>query len=382
MNENASSPQGPSEILTAILLLPTGLHWHSQHLAGVPILLRNALTLQKIGIKKLVLWRQDPTENEKDPLHDLMQDSRIVLEVEWNHTPELQGINIMVLDSSTLLEKSEVLQAMTASTENHADISSFLYFPESLKQLLASQENNHIKIIPPNDSSRLIHKKDFYAAEERLLKTVGLSNDSLMDRLVTRFISRQLTRLFLRTPVTPNQITFLSLLIGLGSAGCFYQGTYFSGVIGAVLLLVSSWVDCTVGEIARLKFMETPWGARFDIFCDNIVHFFVFFSIGMGLFFSTGNPLYKLYGGLAVYGSLVSFMILSRAIVKNKKAAEQSKISETNLADQVANRDFVYFLLVMAAIGKLELFILITAIGANVFAIYLMYQKWGRAKRY
>ena len=140
-----------------------------------------------------------------------------------------------------------------------------------------------------------------------------------MDRLVTRFISRQLNRLFLKTSLTPNEITFLSLLIGLGSAWCFYQGTFFSGITGALLLLLSAWVDCTDGEIARLKFMETPWGARFDICCDNLVHFFVFFSIGMGLFFATGNLLYILYGGLAIFGSLVAFMILSSNIVKKSR---------------------------------------------------------------
>jgi phosphatidylglycerophosphate synthase len=196
-----------------------------------------------------------------------------------------------------------------------------------------------------------------------------------MDRLITRFISRQLTRVLLKTSLTPNQITFLSLLIGLGSAWCFYQGTFFSGITGALLLLVSAWVDCTDGEIARLKFMETSWGARFDIYCDNIVHFSIFFSIGMGLFFATGNSLYILYGGLAVFGSLVAFMILSGSIIKKKQAAGQGKTSETNLTDQLANRDFIYFLLVMACIERLDIFILLTAVGSNIFAIYLMYKR-------
>lgn len=90
------------------------------------------------------------------------------------------------------------------------------------------------------------------------------------------------------------------------------------------------------------------------------------------MFFITGDPLYKLYGGLAVIGSLGSFMILSRIIVEKKQAAEQGEIYETNLADQIANRDFTYFLFVMACIGRLDIFILLTAIGSNIFAIYLI----------
>ena len=364
MNENPSSPQTEPQIQTAVLLLPAKSDCYWQNLAEVPFLLRNTLTLQRAGIKKLMIW----SENTDAFQQKLKQDPRMNLDVEWivDNAIGLHDTHVMVLDGSTLLEKVEIVEAMTPSTQYQTD--GFHFFPEVLK------EKNLIKVIPPRESSRLINKEDFRVAEERLLKSVGLSNDSLMDRLITRFISRQLTRVLLKTSLTPNQITFLSLLIGLGSAWCFYQGTFFSGITGALLLLVSAWVDCTDGEIARLKFMETSWGARFDIYCDNIVHFSVFFSIGMGLFFATGNSLYILYGGLAVFGSLVAFMILSGSIMKKKQAAGQGKTSETNLTDQLANRDFIYFLLVMACIERLDIFILLTAVGSNIFAIYLMYK--------
>ena len=318
MNENVSPSQTDPNIQTAVLLLPAEPDWYWQNLAEVPFLLRNALTLQRAGIKNLLIWMQSPTE-KMDAIHQkLKQDRRMGLDVEWitDNTSGLQDTNFMVLDGSTLLEKSEVVEAVAPSSQYQADTSGFHFFPDTLEQ---PSQKNIIKIIPPRESSRLINKRDFRAAEERLLKSVSLSNDSVMDRLVTRFISRQLNRLFLKTSLTPNEITFLSLLIGLGSAWCFYQGIFFSGITGALLLLLSAWVDCTDGEIARLKFMETPWGARFDICCDNLVHFFVFFSIGMGLFFATGNPLYILYGGLAIFGSLVAFMILSSNIVKKSR---------------------------------------------------------------
>ena len=365
MNENPSSPQTEPQIQTAVLLLHAKSDCYWQNLAEVPFLLRNTLTLQRAGIKKLMIW----SENTDAFQQKLKQDPRMNLDVEWivDNAIGLHDTHVMVLDGSTLLEKAEIVEAMTPSTQYQTD--GFHFFPEVLK------EKNLIKVIPPRESSRLINKEDFRVAEERLLKSVGLSNDSLMDRLITRFISRQLTRVLLKTSLTPNQITFLSLLIGLGSAWCFYQGTFFSGITGALLLLVSAWVDCTDGEIARLKFMETSWGARFDIYCDNIVHFSVFFSIGMGLFFATGNSLYILYGGLAVFGSLVAFMILSGSIMKKKQAAGQGKTSETNLTDQLANRDFIYFLLVMACIERLDIFILLTAVGSNIFAIYLMYKR-------
>ena len=183
----------------------------------MPFLLRNTLTLQRAGIKKLMIW----SENTDAFQQKLKQDPRMNLDVEWivDNAIGLHDTHVMVLDGSTLLEKAEIVEAMTPSTQYQTD--GFHFFPEVLK------EKNLIKVIPPRESSRLINKEDFRVAEERLLKSVGLSNDSLMDRLITRFISRQLTRVLLKTSLTPNQITFLSLLIGLGSAWCFYQGTFF-----------------------------------------------------------------------------------------------------------------------------------------------------------
>ncbi len=226
MNENVSPSQTDPNIQTAVLLLPSEPDWYWQNLAEVPFLLRNALTLQRAGIKNLLIWMQSPTE-KMDAIHQkLKQDRRMGLDVEWitDNTSGLQDTNFMVLDGSTLLEKSEVVEAMAPSSQYQADTSGFHFFPDTLKQ---PSQKNIIKIIPPRESSRLINKRDFRAAEERLLKSVSLSNDSVMDRLVTRFISRQLNRLFLKTSLTPNEITFLSLLIGLGSAWCFYQGTFF-----------------------------------------------------------------------------------------------------------------------------------------------------------
>ena len=226
MNENVSPSQTDPNIQTAVLLLPSEPDWYWQNLAEVPFLLRNALTLQRAGIKNLLIWMQSPTE-KMDAIHQkLKQDRRMGLDVEWitDNTSGLQDTNFMVLDGSTLLEKSEVVEAMAPSSQYQADTSGFHFFPDTLEQ---PSQKNIIKIIPPRESSRLINKRDFRAAEERLLKSVSLSNDSVMDRLVTRFISRQLNRLFLKTSLTPNEITFLSLLIGLGSAWCFYQGTFF-----------------------------------------------------------------------------------------------------------------------------------------------------------
>ena len=199
-----------------------------------------------------------------------------------------------------------------------------------------------------------------------------------MDKSVTRFFSRQLTKLFLKTPLSPNMITILSLFIGLISAIFFFQGSYQANVMGATLLLLSAWVDCTDGEIARLKFLESKVGARLDIICDNLVHFSVFFAIGMGLYQTSGNNIFILFGLLAVFGSLISFLFLSSSIIDNKKNASANTTNlkkKKTLTANLANRDFIYFLFFMSLVGRVDIFICVTAFGANIFAFYLSYLK-------
>ncbi len=46
--------------------------------------------------------------------------------------------------------------------------------------------------------------------------------------------------------------------------------------------------------------------------------------------------------------------------------------ADNKLVDQMANRDFVYFLFVMALIGRLDIFLGLTAVGSIAFALWLV----------
>jgi phosphatidylglycerophosphate synthase len=242
----------------------------------------------------------------------------------------------------------------------------------------SDDQESFINFLPGKNESQINKPKDFLIQHKNLLQSCGLSNDSFMDKTITRFFSRQLTRLFLKTPLSPNMITILSLFIGLISAVFFLQGTHENSIIGAGLLLLSAWIDCTDGEVARLKFSESKIGGKLDILCDNLVHFSVFFAIGMGLYQSTENNIFMFFGLFAVFGSLVSFLILSSSIIDKKEKVSANTVDLKNkntLTDNMANRDFIYFLFFMSLIGRVDIFICITAFGSNIFAIYLAYYK-------
>jgi 1L-myo-inositol 1-phosphate cytidylyltransferase / CDP-L-myo-inositol myo-inositolphosphotransferase len=363
---------------TAVLFLPAPPEsgWYLKEIAGVPFLLRNILTLQKLGVEKLVIWAEEPVQERDMLLGSIKTDQRLQLElngVSKEFFPSiLDTSSFVIFDGSTLLNECGS-QMVRINADNSKP------FPEELMQCFDNKEVYFLKSESLEQPEWLRDDKGFFEAEKRLLKSCGLNNDSFMDRLITRFISRQLTSFFLKTSITPNQITFLSLFIGLAAALCFLLGGYKMGIAGSVLLLVSAWVDCADGEVARLKFMTSEWGAKLDIVSDNIVHCSVFFAIGMGLYFSTGESIFKYLGMLAVLGSLTAFILLSKTIL-GKKAEATKKISfascRENFSDQLANRDFIYLLFALALFGRLDVFILLTAVGSNVFVIYLVCQKF------
>jgi 1L-myo-inositol 1-phosphate cytidylyltransferase / CDP-L-myo-inositol myo-inositolphosphotransferase len=375
MTQNSSDFQ---KIHTAVLFLPvsSGPGWYLKKIAGVPFLLRNIFTLQNLGFKKLIIWAEQSVLEHENFIDLIKTDKRLQLEINWVDKISFYSISgassFLIFDGSNLLTEfgSHIVQMNAENSK---------LFPEQLVQCLGNKEVYFFKSEGQEQQKRLLDEKDFCEAEERLLKSCGLDNDSFMDRVVTRFISRQLTSFFLKTSFTPNQITFLSLFIGLASALCFLGGGYQMGIVGSVLLILSAWIDCVDGEVARLKFMTSKLGAKLDIVSDNIVHCSVFFSIGMGLYFLTGDSIFKYLGLLAVLGSLTSFIFLSKTIL-GKKAEATAKLSldscNNKIADQLANRDFIYLLLVLGFFERLDVFIFLTAAGSNFFAIYLIYQKF------
>lgn len=388
----------------AVLILPAppsphnAEDWYWTRIAGVPFLLRNILTLQRAGLKKIHVFAAG-AGSFAGPLNERIRgDARVRVKTEIIDDPATffksnsVNENLLVINGSPLIHKNELLEIQGISKNRLPDFLTAV--PLNLKNFTdllnekkaspgaptegSSDAGPALLYLKGEASSQITQLGDFQTQHEKLLKTCGLNNDSLMDRWITRRVSRQITRFFLGAPLTPNQITLLSLAIGFVSAGFFLQGTYLTGLAGALLLLLSAWVDCADGEVARLKFMESNLGGQLDILADNLVHFAVFFSIGYGLHVSRGNSTYLILGCLAVLGSLVSFILLASSIAENKSAAEPpDKLNSggSNLVDQIANRDFTYFLLLLAIFGRIDFFIALTAIGANIFAIYLVYLK-------
>jgi phosphatidylglycerophosphate synthase len=202
------------------------------------------------------------------------------------------------------------------------------------------------------------------AAETQLLRSLGREGDSVLVRVLDRRLSQALTKRLMRIPVTPNQITLLSAAIGLSGAFFLAQPSLLLQVLGSLLFLLSTILDGCDGEIARLTFQESEFGAKLDVIMDNVVHLFLFPSIALGLYRRWDDTLYFVLGGLSLGGILISMAVYLPYLWRRQKVHS----SLARLHEHLASRDFAYLLPVLALVDKLQWFLWATTIGTYLFA--------------
>jgi phosphatidylglycerophosphate synthase len=181
---------------------------------------------------------------------------------------------------------------------------------------------------------------DLARAEHALEATLGIAVDSGVDRYLHRRCSRWISRLLVRTPVTPNQVSLSSLAIGLMAVWCFWHATAPSAWLGVLLYALASIVDHADGEIARLTFQESRLGANLDWTIDTIIHAGIVLGIGV----SSGGRLMGLVGLLAAAGVTLS-AVFARSLPR------EIEVGPTlgGLLTHIANRDLFYLVLLTFA---------------------------------
>ena len=88
--------------------------------------------------------------------------------------------------------------------------------------------------------------------------------DGFPDLLLFRPLAFLLVQVLKRFPVTPNQVSFSSIAVGLLSGVAFAQGTRRSFAFAGVLCALAAVLDCADGMLARLKGTGTPLGRLVD----------------------------------------------------------------------------------------------------------------------
>ena len=85
------------------------------------------------------------------------------------------------------------------------------------------------------------------------------------------------------TWVTPNQVTYVSVFVGLVSAYTFSLGTLQAFFFAGILLEVVLILDCVDGQLARAKKCSSSWGRLLDGIAGYIIYLAVLAGIMISL---------------------------------------------------------------------------------------------------
>jgi phosphatidylglycerophosphate synthase len=207
---------------------------------------------------------------------------------------------------------------------------------------------------------------------------------------LTRHFSYPLTLFLARLPVTPNQITALSLAMGLGCAALLAQGTFEANVWGAALLIASYTFDNCDGEIARLKDMSSEWGAQFDDVADWLVDGSFFTGLGWGVAEARGEDFWFWLGLAATAGATIDYVVDLMFHAKAKKDPDAQTREETakgerkpeDLLDwlififhKLSRADFCVIVLVLVLFDVVWVLLPLGAIGAQAYWVTDLFQR-------
>ena len=125
----------------------------------------------------------------------------------------------------------------------------------------------------------------------------------------THLAARAMIRPLIATPVTPNHLTTLRLLTGLGASAAVALGTPAGNAWGGGLWILSALLDRADGELARMTSRCSASGHAYDFFADCCVNAVFFLAIGVGQRTSWLGPWATVLGAVACASMLAACWI-------------------------------------------------------------------------
>ena len=132
-------------------------------------------------------------------------------------------------------------------------------------------------------------------------------------------LSSKISPFFIRTSLTPNQVTIISGIFGVAGAVMLAMNSYLYLIISAIFIQLYTLLDLVDGDIARAKKMQSYFGMWLDVFFDKLIDFLIIIFLAISVFIKTNDPFF-LICGIALMGFMFSIqfiMVLNDTYFKN-----------------------------------------------------------------
>jgi phosphatidylglycerophosphate synthase len=181
-----------------------------------------------------------------------------------------------------------------------------------------------------------------------------------------RRLSPYLTRALLPTRVSANEVTGLMSVVGLGAAALLSLPGVLAALGAALLIQLQLLLDCTDGELARVRGESSPAG----IYLDRIGHYLTEAALPIGLGVRADGGWHSL-GGWTTLGLALAVMVLlikSETVLVNVARAEAGR-SKAEDAPAVAAPRGGLLRRIRRAAGALPFFRAFVAVEFSLLAL-------------
>ncbi len=181
-------------------------------------------------------------------------------------------------------------------------------------------------------------------------------------------IARILVRPLAGTPIAPNHITAISLLLALAAAALFALGDPAAANWGAGLFVLARFLDHFDGELARLTGRTSRLGYYFDYVTGGASYAALFAGIGVGL---SGGALggWALLLGAAGAASALIGLFLNLGLDRQLQLAGGEAVGYPGFAG-FELEDGIYLIAPVTWLGWLEPFLVAAGIGAVIYCLW------------
>jgi len=346
----------------------------SRELAGMPVLSRIILSALRGGVTRFVIVGAG---EQKPRLQSLLADLALRVPIRWTEDLDEDRGPVFFIRASTILAPAIPTQ-LRAAWDGTAE-----RVVPSPSEGPSTEESPGVSLAMPGGRGGRTHRcpiptgalyldagtLPLAEAERRLARTLGEGADTRFTRLCRRLVAPVVLRLA-RTPLTPTQVTFAWFALNLAGSLLLATGEYPLAVEGTALCVVAFLADLIDGMLARLKFLESPRGAKVDLAFGFARSLIILVALTIAVARIAGGDV-LLPGSLLLGGALISTPLVY--------IAPSGPPAGRWLAETLGHGDWILILFLCALLDRLTWFFWAAAVGANIYWMSLLAIRiWGR----
>lgn len=188
-----------------------------------------------------------------------------------------------------------------------------------------------------------------FRASQKTGRSAFMAGIGFVDRYLNRPAAALLVKAVYRTRITPNQLTWISALMGVLSGVLFAQGAPAAFLAAGLAAQLSSIVDGADGMLARARGQCSAFGSHLDLFLDRVIDFSVFAGIALGASRHFQMPHLLALGLLAtgLYQLQIILFYLTKSYLKSEERGDTGE----------ARAVLYWLVLIFAVTNRLDIFI-------------------------